>query len=109
MWFVFPQVAGLGSSMTSIKYAIPSLADAGQYLSHAILGPRPIATTNEVLRHADTSLVDIFGSIDAKKFRSSMTLFREVPQSDPIFQHALDVFCHADADPRTLEILAAQK
>ena len=76
MWFVFPQVSGLGQSATSRKYAISSLAEARAYLDHEVLGPRLLECALVLANHADQSAEDIFGGIDARKLRSSMTLFR---------------------------------
>lgn len=102
MWFVFPQIAGLGMSGTSVRYAIPSLAAAGAYLAHPVLGPRLIDCTTLVLEHTGKSAEAIFGGIDAVKFRSSMTLFDAVPGCDPVFARALDAFYDGERDPATL-------
>lgn len=108
MWFVFPQIIGLGSSPTSLRYAAPSKIAAEQYLAHPVLGARLIDATTAVLRHPDKSAVDVFGATDAMKFRSSMTLFASLHSDHPIFRDALDMFFDGAPDPRTLDILAAQ-
>ena len=108
MWFVFPQIIGLGSSPTSLCYAIPSKVAAKQYLAHPVLGARLMNATTAVLCHPDKSAVDIFGAIDALKFRSSMTLFASLQSDQPIFRDALDMFFDGAPDSRTLDILAAQ-
>jgi uncharacterized protein (DUF1810 family) len=106
MWYVFPQVRGLGSSPTSQAYGIGSMAEAQAYLQHPILGPRLIEATNLVLEHRNRSLREIFGSPDDLKFRSSMTLFSQVGRSDRVFRKALDTFCDGMPDERTLALLA---
>lgn len=102
MWFVFPQIAGLGRSATARRYALPSLGAAGAYLAHPLLGPRLLACTGLVLGHPDRDAHDIFGTIDAMKFRSSMTLFAAVPGADPAFDKALRTFFDGVRDPETL-------
>jgi len=106
MWFVFPQVAGLGSSSTSQRYAIGSLAEARAYLDHPVLGPRLVECAEAVLTHPDRSAREIMGSPDDAKLRSSMTLFA-LAGSDPVFQQVLDVFFAGERDPRTVELLGA--
>lgn len=105
MWFVFPQIAGLGTSATSVKYAIPNIASAKAYLKHPVLGGRLDEATRLVLRHTGKSAAEIFGSIDAVKFRSSMTLF-EAAGGLPIFGDALAAFYRGQRDQKTLEILS---
>ncbi len=102
MWFVFPQIAGLGMSATSRHYAIASLDEARAYLDHAVLGPRLRECTDAVCAHRDRSALAIFGVPDDAKFRSSMTLFAQV---DPAFGTALAVFFEGRADERTLALL----
>ncbi len=102
MWFIFPQIAGLGLSATSRHYAIASLDEARAYLAHAVLGPRLLACTDTVCVHRDVPALSIFGSPDDAKFRSSMTLFAQV---ETRFEAALTVFFAGRADGLTLEIL----
>lgn len=104
MWFVYPQLAGLGHSAMAQHYAIGSLAEARDYLGHPLLGPRLRACTDAMLRHADRPAEAILGGVDALKFRSSMTLFDAVEPDGP-FAHALDAFYDGERDPRTLALL----
>ena len=103
MWFVFPQVEGLGSSLTSMRYAIRSLDEAQMYLAHSILGARLRELTSIVVGHSDIEAEKVFGSIDAMKFHSSMTLFSEVSGHEDIFQSALDAFFAGKLDELTLD------
>jgi uncharacterized protein (DUF1810 family) len=105
MWFVFPQVAGLGHSSMAQAYAISSLQQARDYLAHPVLGPRLRACTAAVLTHTDRSAEQIFGGIDALKLRSSMTLFARADPGDPAFQAVLDAFYGGEPDPRTDALL----
>ena len=106
MWFVFPQVAGLGMSAMSQHYAIRSRAEAAAYLAHHLLGPRLAEATDAVLGHAGRlSAEEIFGGIDAVKFRSSMTLFDAVACEDDRYRRALAALHGGAPDPATLERL----
>jgi uncharacterized protein (DUF1810 family) len=105
MWFVFPQVAGLGSSATSQLYAIGSLAEARAYLEHPVLGSRLVECSRAVLSHADRTALQIMGSPDDVKLRSSMTLFA-LAGAEPVFQRVLDAFFDSERDPRTEDLLA---
>jgi uncharacterized protein (DUF1810 family) len=107
MWFVFPQLAGLGSSPMSQRYAIGSLEEARAYLDHPVLGPRLVDGARAVLSHPDLTAREIFGSPDDAKLRSSMTLFALVAESEPVFQQVLDAFFAGERDPRTLDLLDA--
>ena len=105
MWFVFPQIAGLGLSAMSQRYAISSAAEARAYLEHPVLGPR-IAECARALTDLDgRSAEAIFGGIDAVKLRSSMTLFVRASDGDPTFQAVLDRYFGGEADPRTDALL----
>jgi uncharacterized protein (DUF1810 family) len=106
MWFVFPQLRGLGHSPMSNLYGIASLQEAHSYLAHPILGQRLRACTEAVLAHRGRTLAAIFGSPDDLKFSSSMTLF-EAAAFDPAqpFTPALDQFCGGVRDERTLRLL----
>jgi uncharacterized protein (DUF1810 family) len=108
MWFVFPQIAGLGTSSTALFYAIRSRAEARAYLAHPLLGPRLIEATKTVTA-ATGSAEAIMGSIDAMKLRSSMTLFAEVADDPAPFTAALARFFGGDADAATLRLLAAER
>lgn len=103
MWFVFPQVAGLGESPMSVRYAIGSLQEARDYLAHPVLGPRLVACAEAALK-AEGSADDIFGWPDDMKLRSSATLF-EKAGGPPVFGQLLDRFFHGERDPATLERL----
>jgi uncharacterized protein (DUF1810 family) len=106
MWFVFPQVAGLGFSAMSQRYAIASRAEACAYLAHPVLGPRLIECTRLVLAVEGRTINAIFGAPDDAKFRSSMTLFDAV-SDDPVFDEALARYFSGERDRATLDILAA--
>jgi uncharacterized protein (DUF1810 family) len=106
MWFVFPQIAGLGHSAMARHYAIASRREAAAYLAHPLLGSRLVACTAAVLRHRGTPADLIFGDVDAVKFRSSMTLFEAAAvENEPLFGTALESFHRGKRDPRTLELL----
>ena len=105
MWFVFPQVAGLGRSSTAQAYAIASLQEARDYLAHPVLGPRLRECTEAVLTHTDRTADQVFGGIDALKLRSSMTLFARADPAEPAFAAVLDAFYGGEADERTEQIL----
>ena len=107
MWFVFPQLAGLGRSPTALLYAIGSLAEARAYLGHAVLGPRLIQCTEAVLAHRDRSAEAIFGPIDAMKLRSSMTLFEAAGGQEP-FGAMLHLFFGGARDAATLDLLGRE-
>lgn len=106
MWFVFPQVAGLGLSAMSQRYAIGSRAEAEAYLAHPVLGPRLIECTRLVLAVDGRTINAILGAPDDSKFRSSMTLFGAV-SDEPVFDEALAKYFAGERDGATLEILAS--
>lgn len=106
MWFVFPQLAGLGQSAMAVRYALSGLAEARAYRADPLLGARLRQATGLVLGHAGRPAETIFGGIDAVKFRSSMTLFHAADPADPVFAEALAAFFGGVADPRTLALLA---
>jgi uncharacterized protein (DUF1810 family) len=106
MWFVFPQLRGLGHSPMAQHYGIASMEEARAYLAHPVLGPRLASCTRAVLDVQGRSLHAIFGSPDNLKFCSSMTLFSIASGPDePVFREALERFCAGHADPRTVELL----
>jgi uncharacterized protein (DUF1810 family) len=105
MWFVFPQVAGLGFSPMAQKYAIGSLDEAGAYLAHPVLGTRLLQCTQLLLDVKDRDVSDILGYPDDLKFRSSMTLFAAVDGAPAQFHAALQQYFDGKPDVRTLEIL----
>ncbi|MCJ2073028.1 DUF1810 domain-containing protein [Methylobacterium sp. J-030] len=102
MWFIFPQIAGLGSSPMARRYAIGSLEEARAYLEHPTLGERLRACTAAVNRVSGRSAHAIFGSPDDVKFRSSMTLFAAAAPDEPLFAEALATYFEAEPDPLTL-------
>jgi uncharacterized protein (DUF1810 family) len=101
MWFVFPQIAGLGQSSVSKRYAIRSVAEACAYLDHPVLGPRLVECSAIVTGLADRTAEQIFGGIDAQKLRSSMTLFLHAGPDEPVFQRVLDQYFGGKPDPAT--------
>jgi len=104
IWFIFPQLAGLGSSPTAQHYAIKSLEEAQAYLAHPILGGRLHESLKALQLLEPTSAEAVFGSLDAMKFRSSLTLFAEAG-GDPIVEAALDRWFDGRRDEKTLELL----
>jgi uncharacterized protein (DUF1810 family) len=107
MWFVFPQLAGLGSSAMSQHYAIDSLGEARAYFGHPVLGPRLVDCARAVLTHPERTAREIMGSPDDAKLRSSMTLFALAADSEPVFQEVLARFFAGEHDPRTVSLLDA--
>jgi uncharacterized protein (DUF1810 family) len=108
MWFIFPQVAGLGRSAMTQHYAIRDLDQAKRYLADSILGHRLREVVRLMINHKGKSILEILGSPDDMKFRSCLTLFREAASHDSdraLFTEALDRFYGGEADARTLELL----
>jgi uncharacterized protein (DUF1810 family) len=105
MWFVFPQIAGLGLSPTAQFFAIQSADEARAYLQHPILGSRLRQCVDLVLRHANKSASEIFGFHDDLKLRSSMTLFAAVSNPGSVFHRALEQFFNREWDENTLKLL----
>jgi uncharacterized protein (DUF1810 family) len=105
MWFVFPQIRGLGSSAMAQRFAISSLAEAQAYIRHAVLGERLRETTRLVNRVEGRSIEDIFGYPDYLKFRSSLSLFARATDDHQVFDDALHKYFHGEADPDTLRLL----
>ena len=108
MWFVFPQIAGLGNSEMARKYAIPNLADAKAYLSHDLLGSRLRECTEAVLAVEGRTAHEILGSPDDMKLKSCMTLFEVADGPDSIFSSILEKYFEGQRDERSLTILNAQ-
>jgi uncharacterized protein (DUF1810 family) len=106
IWFVFPQIAGLGQSPTSRRYAISGLDEARAYFAHPVLGPRLREAGQALLAHAGATAEGILGGIDAIKVRSSMTLFLRAAPDEPIFTAVLDAFYDGVADDATDALLA---
>jgi uncharacterized protein (DUF1810 family) len=107
MWFVFPQIAGLGQSPTSRAYAISSLDEARAYLAHPVLGPRLIASVRVLTELQTTNAQEIFGGIDAIKLRSSMTLFARAEPGNRAFPEVLDKYFGGAFDDMTDRLLDA--
>lgn len=105
MWYIFPQLLGLGYTSTSIQYAIKDLNEARAYLNHKILGKRLNEICNALLNLATNDANKIFGSPDDIKLRSSMTLFSLVSSPDNIFEKVLDKFFNGTKDDKTLQLL----
>ena len=101
MWFIFPQIAGLGRSPTAQQYAISSLDEAGEYLAHPVLGPRLVQCAVVLGGIEGRSAEQVFGSIDAQKLRSSMTLFLRAAPDEAEFQQVLDKYFGGAADEAT--------
>ncbi len=107
MWFIFPQVAGLGSSEMSRRYAISSIDEAQAYLAHPLLGVRYRECVAALQDLVGTTAEAVFGSVDAAKLRSSLTLFAEAAPCDPLFEAAIQRWFAGHKDKRTIDILAA--
>jgi uncharacterized protein (DUF1810 family) len=105
MWFIFPQLDGLGQSAMAKRYSIRSRQEAIDYLSHPVLGGRLLECTGLMLAVKSRSAFEILGTPDDLKFRSSMTLFAEVAGYESVFRKALDRFQDGKRDMRTLELL----
>jgi uncharacterized protein (DUF1810 family) len=105
MWFVFPQIAGLGQSPISRRYAITSLGEAAAYLQHPVLGPRLHECAEILAGLKGRSADQVFGSIDAMKLRSSMTLFHRAAPDDPLFGRVLTRYFDGIADHATDALL----
>jgi uncharacterized protein (DUF1810 family) len=107
MWFVFPQLAGLGSSPMARKYAIQDLAEAVAYLRHPVLGPRLDECVDSLLGLSGKTAHEIFGSPDDWKLRSCATLFSRVTPAGSRFERLLETYFEGRPDERTLELLAS--
>jgi uncharacterized protein (DUF1810 family) len=106
MWYVFPQLAGLGQSPTSRFYAISSVDEASAYLAHPVLGPRLRECAEILTGLSGRTAEQIFGGIDAMKLRSAMTLFRRADQDDAVFGRVLDEYFGGVSDPVTERLLS---
>lgn len=105
MWFIFPQLAGLGHSAMARRFAIASLDEAKAYLAHAVAGARLRECSGLVLAVHERSIHEIFGSPDDLKFRSSMTLFSRADPGEPVFHECLRKYFAGQGDPQTLALL----
>ncbi|WP_422775667.1 DUF1810 domain-containing protein [Pseudomonas mediterranea] len=105
MWFIFPQLQGLGRSGMAARFAISGLAEARAYVQHEVLGPRLEACVTAVLQHRDLSAGQIFGSPDDLKFCSCLTLFMKAQPESALYPQALDQFYSGEPDSKTLLLL----
>lgn len=105
MWFIFPQLVGLGTSPTARLYAITSRAEAEAYLQHPVLGPRLTQCAEALLQHTGKSATTIMGPVDAMKLQSSATLFAACSAPGSIFHRVLDHYFAGTPDPKTLTLL----
>ena len=105
MWYVFPQIEGLGVSSTSRRYSIKSAAEARAYLDHPVLGPRLVEIAEAALSVEGKSARDIFGSPDDMKLKSCVTLFASVTPTGSVFARLLDKYFSGDRDGKTLRLL----
>lgn len=109
MWFIFPQLAGLGFSAMSQQYAISGLPEAEAYLAHPVLGPRLKKCAEAAIQVPAKTAQEIFGSPDHVKLRSSATLFSRVSTADSVFQRLLDRFFGGEPDHKTLNLLVEER
>jgi len=105
MWFIFPQLEGLGSTEMTKKFSIKSLEEAKAYLKHAILGERLLESCEILLKLEDVSISDVMGFPDDLKLRSSMTLFESASSRNSIFSKVLDEYYESSRDNKTLDLL----
>lgn len=105
MWYIFPQIAGLGFSYTSKLFAIKDLSEAEDYLHHPVLGKRLIEISEALLEIEGKTAHQIFGSPDDLKLKSSMTLFATLNETNPVFQKVLDKYYDGAKDQKTLELI----
>lgn len=105
MWYIFPQMRGLGFSETSKYYGIDDYRQAQAYIEHEILGPRLVEACERVLEHKGKSIRNVFTYPDDSKLKSSMTLFCVLPETHPIFQEVIDTFFDGKVDLNTITLL----
>jgi len=109
MWYIFPQIIGLGSSPVAQKFAIQDIDEAHAYLEHELLGDRLYVCCNALLAHKHSSAYAIFGQTDELKLRSCMTLFATITDKEDDFSLVLKKYFNGKSDPKTLEILRQQQ
>lgn len=107
IWYIFPQIQGLGLSETSKFYAIKDTDEAAEFLSHPVLGERLVRISKELLELDINDANKVFGSPDDMKLRSSMTLFSSLPDADPVFGLVLEKFFDGEKDSKTLKIIGS--
>jgi uncharacterized protein (DUF1810 family) len=105
MWYIFPQIAGLGFSEMSKRFAINNLPEASEYLNHPVLGKRLTEISHALLQLNSNNAYEIMGTPDDLKLRSSMTLFAQVPGADPVFSAVLKKYFQGEKDKATLQLL----
>jgi len=105
MWFIFPQIKGLGTSSIANYYAINDLKEAGEFLQHPVLAKHLIEISKLLLTFKRKSIESILGDLDARKLRSSMTLFSQVENADPVFRDVLNTFFSGQLDSQTLSLI----
>ncbi len=105
IWYVLPQLRGLGRSQLAREYGICGRSEAERYFAHPLLGPKLVECVNAILAHSDRSAVEILGDTDAMKFRSCLTLFAAVAPFEPAFSNALAAFYQSKPDIETLRLL----
>lgn len=104
MWYIFPQLKELGKSSTALYYGIDSMEEAKAYIQHPLLGKRLLEISGVLVELDKTDAVEIFGSIDAKKLRSCMTLFHLAAPEEPVFTEVLNQYFDGKSDKRTIDI-----
>lgn len=105
MWFIFPQLKGLGSCDTSKFYEIKNVDEAIAFLEHPILGKHLVEITSELVKTESKKAIDIFGNQDNEKLHSCMTLFASIQNTEPIFEEILDKYFDGSSDDQTLQLL----
>lgn len=105
MWYIFPQLRGLGRSQMAYAYGINGLEEAKAYLAHPVLSARLIEISEALLEHKGKDIEDILGDIDAMKLRSSMTLFALISEGGSIYHNVLDCFYNGKTDSYTIELI----
>jgi uncharacterized protein (DUF1810 family) len=106
IWYIFPQLQGLGYSANATYYGIVDLQEGVAYLKHPLLGARLVEISKALLAHSDKSAIQLMGSPDDMKLRSCMTLFSLVPGADPVFSLVLETFFQGQKDDKTVGIIA---
>jgi uncharacterized protein (DUF1810 family) len=109
MWFIFPQIDGLGASSMSRRYAIRSVAEAKAYLAHPLLGPRLLESAEAVLAVETTSALELFGSPDDMKLRSCATLFASVSSEESVFRQLINKYFDGKPDDSTLQLIGKKE
>ena len=109
MWYIFPQIRGLGFTDYNVYYGIKDIHEASEYLNDPILGKRLVEISEAVFRHQGKTALEIFGKPDDRKLKSCMTLFSQIQNTDPIFQKVLEKYYMGFPDDKTIAILTEQK